>query len=1306
MILDVYPLSPVQQGMLFHALLDEGSGVDIQQLVVEFYEPLNAANFQRAWRCVIARHPILRTDFRWTHLEQPVQQVHATLELPWREEDWRGLALVDREERLDDFLRADRCNGMDLARAPLFRLTLFHFDNCDRRFVWTVHHALLDGRSITTVMGEVFMFYEALGRGEEAMLPAPRPYRDYVEWLCAQDFGKSEPFWRRALNGLSSQPLLFGDGVANADAATESHGRHPEVLLALEVTSALRRLARQNQLTLNTVIQGAWAVLLSRYSDQSDVVFGVVRACRSAIAGAEAMVGLFSSTLPLRTRVDPDSSLLPWLAGLQAQWKAMRNHEHTPLGKVREWSEVPPGGLLFESIIMFEKFQLNTALQSQEGPGRKFTLLGQSIYPINLLVYDGAELRLEIVSGRGRPNRAGAGQMLQHLKTLLEAIAADPKRKIRELPLLASKERDKLLRDWNGTAAAYTADICLHELFERQVEWTPQAIALIFNHERLTYRELNSRANQLAHHLRMVGIGPGSLVGIYTERSIHLVVALLGVLKAGAAYLPMDSTYPADRIAFMLNDASVNVVLCQRNLSRKLPCSGLKVFFLDNPEWATSTPTIANPSRIATDANLAYVMYTSGSTGAPKGVMISHRAIVNNILWMRSTFPMDERDRVLQKTEISFDPSVWEFFLPLAVGAQLVIPRASESQNPDDLLQLIIEHHITILNCIPSFLSMLLENPKFETCGSLRHCFCGGEVMCDELVKRFYSTQTAALHNMYGPTEAAITSLFYSVPREGFSGVIPIGRPVANTLAYVLDRHREPVPVGVAGELYVGGAQLADGYYNRPELTAERFPRGCGSGFENALLFRTGDKVRWRSDGNIEFLGRIDQQVKFRGYRIELGEIEAAISSDPRVRDCVVVLHNDNTGRARLIAYVAGTCISADLVDELRKNLKKKLPAYMVPNRILILDALPTAPNGKVDRQALPLLDGREREVNSYYPPRSPIEKTLASLWKKVLQCEDVGIRDDFFEMGGHSLSAVRLVSAINRTLQLNVRLADIFAMRTIEELANAITSIPREGRGNTTVVKLHDGTSDRAIYCIGLELFRLAKLVGGSHSMFGVNSPWPVAWSDVLKENEISSWPKMEQLVEPVVSTLVAQVRLSPCVLVGYSFAGLMAFEIAHQLRKRGGKVDLVILLDTRAKHGNAYQAAWHKWRRKWKNRVSTRQLLQTLTAAAIKRATFKVHSRRLDDDGVELSWQLKEKLFSRIQRCYQPRRIESRGLLFVAQEADTRAAQGWGGLFGQGLEIISVPGDHYSMLAEPHIERLVSEMKTVFRRDFENAA
>jgi len=983
----------------------------------------------------------------------------------------------------------------------------------------------------------------------------------------------------------------------------------------------------------------------------------------------------------------------------------MRDFEHTPLGKLRAWCEGVPGSPLFESIIMFENFQLESALQPFGEPGstRKFTLLGQSIYPVNLLAYDGVELRLAITSGGNRANASALEQMLQHLRTLLEEIAADPTRKIAEFSLMRPPERRKLLRGWNATEVSYPAGLCLHELFEMQVDKTPEAIAVIFDDTCITYGELNHRANRLAQHLRALGIGPGVLVGTFMERSIDLVLALLGVLKTGATYVPIDPSYPSDRIAFMLGDANASIVLSQKELAGLVPSGGWRVVFVDDPRSIAPAGSLINPSRTITDAALAYVMYTSGSTGPPKGVMISHRAIVNNLLWMRSTFPMDARDRVLQKTEFSFDPSVWEIFLPLSVGAQLVMPRPNASRSPGALVRLMIEHRITILNCIPSFLLALLEIPEFATCSWLRHCFCGGEVMSAELVRRFYSVHAAQLHNMYGPTEAAITSLFYSVPRHDLSEPIPVGRPVANTQAYVLDRRGELVPVGVTGELYLAGRQLAEGYYHRPELTAERFVRPRVPELQSALLFRTGDRVRLRSDGNIEFLGRSDHQVKVRGYRIELGEIETALRSNPEVRDCAVVLNGAGTPQGRLIAYLSPRDSGSTAVPGIRTHLESKLPAYMIPDAFVVLDALPRAPNGKVDRQALPKPEERDRSAHRFAPARTPTEAALVSIWGHILECQPIGINDNFFEIGGHSLAAVRLVSAINRELHVDIGVSDIFAMPTIAQLANALAVRPRAGQALPTVVRLHEGTREPPIYFIGSGLFRLARLVESEHSTFGIDGPW----RDALKRAEPSAWPRLEQLVAPCVAALVAHMRASRCVLVGYSLEGLMAFEIAHQLHERGAKVELVVLLDTAARQPSVYRVLWNKWKNEWENRATTSEFWHRAISTAARRLAFKTPPPVLSQANGELPWRITEKVLMRLQHSYRLEPIDTRGVFFQAQDADSLASLGWRELFGRGLKIIPIPGNHFSMLqVEGHIRKLASEMRNVLQRELESQA
>ena len=764
-----------------------------------------------------------------------------------------------------DLLVADRRRGFDMARAPLLRLTLVRYGETKNRLIWTFHHAVLDGRSFAPLLREVFSYYEALRAGTEVTLELPgRPYREYIRWLQKRDFSNSEGFWRRALDGFTEPTPLVVDCVPNKDRKVEIRGGNHELWLSTEITSALRSLADRNELTLNTIVQGAWSLLLSRYSHEIEVVFGVTRNCRrSAIEGAETMVGLFINTLPLRVRVTPEAALIPWLKDLHAQSFALRDHEHTPLERVQGWSDVPAGTPLFESILVFENFNLNSLLRMQGGSWstRGFHLFEQSNYPLTLAVYAGTDLCLKVGFDRSRFDDHTVNRMLGHLQTLLEAIAERPQQLLRDLPLLTPAERHQLLVEWNRTEADYPSDLCVHELFEEQVERTPDAVAVQFEERHLTYRELNNRSNQVAHYLRNFGIGPEVLVGLCLDRSLELIVSLFGVLKAGGAYVPVDPAYPAARIAFMLKDANASVVLTQRKLIQLLPpLKTAMIICLDDPEVFVGNDD--NPKRTATASNLAYVNYTSGSTGNPKGVMIPHRAIVNVMFWMQSRFPLNKQDCVLQQISISFDPAVLEIFAPLFVGGRLVLARPKGHQDPTYLVRTICQRHVTVIHIVPSTLRMLLQTPELKACHSLRHVFCGGEVLTWDLARSFFENLNAELHYFYGPTEVAITSVFYSVPRENLNEIIPIGRPVANTQAYVLDGHKRHVPIGVPGELYLGGIQVGRGYYNNPELTEERFIVDAFSKVPGARLYKTGDLVRYLPNGEIEFLGRMDRQVK------------------------------------------------------------------------------------------------------------------------------------------------------------------------------------------------------------------------------------------------------------------------------------------------------------------------------------------------------------------------------------------------------------------------------------------------------------
>jgi amino acid adenylation domain-containing protein len=1048
---DSYPLSPVQQGMLFHYQLTPGSGVDIEQLVCSIREELDISAFRMAWECVLSQHETLRTGFRWEGLEEPLQDVYASVNLPFELQDWQYLSAAEQQSKIEGFLKVDRKRGFNLAEAPLMRLTLFHLGEANYQVIWTFHHAIADGRSHPIILSEVFEVYDALCHGENIRLKHSRHYRDYIYWLQQHDISKSEGFWSKLLEGLKT-PTTIGS-FQKADNLGDKDRELVEIDMRVSerVTASLRALAQENQLTLNTIVQGAWALLLSRYNGEKDVVFGAVRAGRNwAVDTAESIVGNFIYTLPLRIQLPPENSLLPWLKELRQLQVAIREHETTPLVEVQGWSNVPRGMPLFESILVFDNYYLNTFMKAKgdSWQNREFHLIEDNGYPITLYVYAESELTLKIAFERQRFDEDTIRRMLWHLKTLLESMAEDPNRSLSQFPILTEAERHQILHEWNDTQVDYPQDRLIHQLFEAQAEQTPDGIALVFEEEQLTYRELNQRANQLAHYLQSVGVGPETLVGIAVERSLEMVVGLYGILKAGGAYVPIDPAYPAERIAYMLEDANVPVLLTQEKLLDILPPHKAQVLCLDR-DWDAlmAGQSIETPVCKATLENLAYTIYTSGSTGKPKGVMNTHAGILNRLLWMQETYNLTESDRVLQKTAFSFDVSVWEFFWPLMFGARLVVARPEGHKDSDYLVQTIIDQQITTIHFVPSMLQIFLMAKDVEKCDSLRRVICSGEALPLDLQNRFFTRLNTELHNLYGPTEAAVDVTYWECQRESDLRTVPIGRPVANTQIYILDSYMQPVPVGVSGELHIGGVQVARGYLNRAELTAEKFIPDPFSDNPQALLYKTGDLARYLPDGSIEYLGRLDNQVKVRGLRIELGEIESVLSQHPAVRDTVVLAREDVPGDVRLVAYLIPDQNQKLSISDLRNYIKQELPDFMVPSHFVTLDEFPLTPNGKIDRRFLPSPIGLRPELGSdYVAPRTEIERTLSSIWKAVLHLEKIGIHDNFFELGGHSLLATQVISRINKAFAVGLPLRSFFKSPTIEALSKVVEKSKNNG--------------------------------------------------------------------------------------------------------------------------------------------------------------------------------------------------------------------------------------------------------------------
>ncbi|MGA9770380.1 MAG: amino acid adenylation domain-containing protein, partial [Blastocatellia bacterium] len=947
---DVYPLTPVQGGMLFHTLYEPGSGVYVENLGWTLKGALNISEFERAWQHVTDRHSILRTAFFSEGLEEPLQVVRRRVKLHIEYEDLRGLDAGQQQEHLDTYIHSERKRGFEMTKAPLIRLAILHWAEDTYRIVWSHHHMLLDGWSVALMLKEVFLLYEAYSKGKEFSLDQSPPYSHYIAWVQQQDKTSAEEFWAKRLKGFTAPTPVGIDRLKKDQYSGDGNFIEQELRLSADATGSLQALARQQKLTLNTIVQGAWALLLSRYSGQQDIVFGIIVSNRPAeLAGVESMVGLFLNALPVRVDVSAQAQLMPWLKQLQSNQFEARQYEYTSLAEIQRRSDVPRGVQLFDSTLAFENFPVDEALREQGGSLEVTDFMrysSKSNYPVNLIAHPGTELTLQISYDPSRFDGSSIDRLLVHLKTLLEEMSANPDRRLSELSLLTEAERQQLLIDWNTTDRRFPEDKSLHQLFEQQVDRTPDRIALVFDSMQLTYRELNARANQLAHYLQTMGIGPEVPVGVCMGRTEQMIVALLGVLKAGGAYVPIDPDYPLDRITFMLEDSRLPVLLTTEEVVDRLPSSWVQVIDLDSDWEMISSQSVKNPISPVLPENLAYVIYTSGTTGRPKGVMVQHSGVCNLAFAQQEAFRIDAESCVLQFASLSFDASVSEVFTALLTGAKLCLGKKESLMPGPELLDLLRSQSVSVVTLPPSALMVMPVEPL----PALRTLVTAGEACNADLIARWLDGHR--ILNAYGPTEttvcATIAQLFDAEEKP------TIGNPIANTRVYVVSENKEPVPVGVSGELYIGGAGVARGYFGRPDLTAERFVPDPFSKQGGQMLYRTGDQCRYREDGRIDYQGRIDNQVKIRGYRIEPGEIEAVMTKQAGVREAAVAAARQEGAGARLVAYYAEEEGHRVGVEQIREYLGSRLPDYMVPGVYVRVERMPLTPNGKIDRRALP----------------------------------------------------------------------------------------------------------------------------------------------------------------------------------------------------------------------------------------------------------------------------------------------------------------------------------------------------------------
>ncbi len=1039
----MYRATPFQQGMLFNRVLAKNTGVDIEQIVFDMREDLDVPAFKSAWKRIMERHEVFRSSFHWEELEEPIVKVQAQVPLPFAYHDWRKLPPTEQEAQLDCLMQTERCLGFDLAAAPLMRLTLCQLESRRFQMIWTFEHLLLDGRSFTLVIKEVFRIYESLRNGHEQELTAVRPYRDYVEWLEDQNFSKAETYWRSLLKGFTAPTPIVAD-QPRLIAGSAGYGEHFGQL-SVRQTQELKDLATAKGITLNTLVQGAWALLLSRHSGEEDIVFGATRAGRkSTIAGAESMVGLFINTTPVRLRVRPEMSLIQWLQEVREQQFQIRNYERTPLRMIQEWSQVPKGTLLFDSLVVFERSSLNAVLRAEGGAwlNRHFRVIDQTNYPVTLFAYGEPALLLKLSHDEGRMGKDEAARISSHLETLLSGMPANLEKKLGDIYMLPAAEREQVLVEWNHTEKPYPAASCLHEVIAAQSRKTPKATALVCGDRELSYQQVYAYANRVADRLQKLGVGPEVLVGVCMDVSVETVAVLLGVLKAGGAYVPLDPDYPKERLVFMLQDSQAAVLLTQSKYADAFADAKTTLVCLDegSGHWSLEReePLINPPSKAVSD-NLAYVLYTSGSTGQPKGVMVTHRNILNFFAGMDERLGT-EPGVWLAVTTISFDISVLELFWTLARGFKVVLQRRGVNL-VGEMAQQIRRHGVTHLQCTPSMAEMFVREPEArEALCSLQQLLLGGEALSPELVRNL--DIPGKLLNMYGPTETTVWSTTCEVDKKAKQ--ISIGRPIANTEVYILDKNLQPTGIGVPGELFIGGAGVARGYWRRDELTQEKFVPHPFRHQPGARLYKTGDRARFLGDGTIQYIGRLDQQVKVRGFRIELGEIEATLRQHADISEVVADLKGTTASNIRLTAYIVPVKKPGPDLAGMREWLRRRLPEHMVPSNFVLLDKLPHTPNGKIDRQALLALEVESRASEGSIPPRSDIEARLAEIWCRVLDLQQIGIHDNFFECGGHSLLAMKATAEVRANLDKKASLVQLYQHPTIYGLAQDLS--PQRG--------------------------------------------------------------------------------------------------------------------------------------------------------------------------------------------------------------------------------------------------------------------
>jgi amino acid adenylation domain-containing protein len=1289
------PLSFAQQRLWFLDKLEPNNPLYNVPHVVRLTGALNVAALEKALNFIVARHESLRTTFRMIN-GSPVQVIAPSLTVRLNTADISSTAEKVREVEARRLALAEISRPFDLQAGPLVRALLLKLENRQHILIVNTHHIISDRWSLGVLAKELAAFYEQEDKGKPAELaPLPCQYADYSVWqrqmLSGAMLEQQLAYWKESLRGAPATLDLPTDRPRPPQQSFR--GAKQTLILPKELSGQISALGRKEGATLFMTLLAAFNVVLSRYSGQEDIVIGSPIAGRTR-ADLEGLIGFFVNTLVLRGKVYGDPTFRELLAQVREAAMGAYAHQDVPFEKLVE--ELKPERDLSRNPLFQVMFALQNVPSVRQTMGEievgPFLLPGESSkFDLTLFASESAEgLRATIEYNTDLFEQGTIERMLAHFQVLLQAAVARPETRVSELPLLDEPEREKILLDWNATDAKYPRELCLHDLLQRQAERTPDAVAVVFGNDRISYRELNERGNQLAQYLQQHGVGAETPVGIFLERSINMVVALLGVLKAGGAYVPLDPAYPTERIGFILGDAEVDWVLTQQDLIPVLPASRATAIDIDAAQKEISQLSRNSPAHKPHPESLAYVLYTSGSTGKPKGVQITHANLVNFLTSMQREPGIRTGDGLLAVTTLSFDIAGLELYLPLISGARLILASRAEASDGRRLSQMMQRLKPTVMQATPATWRMLID-AGWEGSPSLR-VLCGGEALPGDLAAQLLP-RCAELWNMYGPTETTIWSSIHRV--QYATATAPIGHPIANTTFYILDAHLRPVPVGVAGELFIGGEGVARGYFKRPELTAEKFIVDPFATNPDARMYRTGDVARYLADGSVQYLGRSDFQVKIRGFRIELGEIETLLAQHPAVQQTVVAAREDSPGDKRLVAYIVAKPGSHLNITEARAYLKQSLPDYMLPSAIVELEALPLTPNGKVDRKALPKPEFQTAAAAAV-PPRDVLEAKLVAIWKDILKIQTIGITDNFFDLGGHSLMAVRLMDEITKATGVEIPLTALFQNATVEHLASIVRGTTPIQR--TVMQQIQAGGNRPPFFAAvlagmnALGYVPLSKHLGPEQPFYTLQTPGPGPHT--------TKQPYSQQEYEQVASEYISAMRTvqpeGPYYIGGTCEGARIAFEMARILEAQGQKVNLLAVIDTWVIENTQNKTLWkiyyytdrlqRWWRRPWPARaIMAREILSNRI-----RRLMGSQAPPQQSDWMTAYWPGDDFVPSQVQSRITVFKIPKQPFYYYGDPF-----LGWGSRTASGVDThVIADGKHLLLLREPYVRNLAAAM------------